>query len=180
MYAPLWECDAFVFVGQHARSGVPDGNQNHTMSSLKIDHMKLNGRLIGEIAFVALWAGVRGVSAIFLSGDEAACREARTDVPGIVTAAVKKGISANVELTLSAVASRRLIRKRIAEAVAAHRQSPVSPVKWDGPYCLEIRWKCTQDADLDEYQHGGLRVDGQTVQYCSEDLIDVLCHRHRS
>jgi D-amino peptidase len=179
MYGPIWESDAFVFVGQHARAGVRDGNQNHTMSSLKVDYYKLNGRVIGEIAFVALWAGVRDVPAIFLSGDAAACKEAEQEVPGIVTAAVKQGISANVELALSAAGARHLIQTKIREAVEAHRSRPVAPLKCEGPYCLEIRWKSTQDADMDEYEHGGLRVDSQTVQYHSKDLIEVFCNRHR-
>lgn len=35
----------------------------------------LNGEAIGEIGQFALLAGSRGVPSIFLSGDEAACRE---------------------------------------------------------------------------------------------------------
>jgi len=179
LYAPLWQCDAVVLIGQHAMAGVRSGNQNHTFSSLEIDYMKLNGRYVGETVVVALWAGIHDVPVIFLSGDEAACAEAREDVPGIGTAAVKQGVSANVEITLSAVAARRLIQERIHDAVVAHLRSPVLPVKWKGPYCLEVRWKNTQLADLDEHRYGCVRFDSQTVQFHSDQLLEVLCNRHR-
>lgn len=176
---PMWDYDAVVLVGQHARSGVRNGNQNHTMDSTNVDWMKLNGTVVGETLIVALAAGIRGVPLIFLSGDEAACAEAREDVPGIVTVAVKKGLSTNVEIALSAPAARERIRAGVREALSAHRARPVAPVQWLSPYRLEIRFKSTQQADLFEYQGNGERVDDQTVAYSSEELMDVLCYQNR-
>lgn len=177
---PIWEYDAVALVGQHARAGVRNGNQNHTMDSRNVDWMRLNGRVIGETAILALTAGVRGIPLIFLSGDKAACEEARVDVPGIWTVAVKKGISTNVEITLSAQASREKIREGIRKAVTLHRQQAVSPIRWEPPYRLEIRWKSTQEADLFEYQWDGERVDDQTVAFSSLNVLDVLLYRNRS
>lgn len=178
MCEPMWDYDAVVMVGQHARSGVRHGNQNHTMDSRNVDWMKLNGRLIGETAFVALMAGARGVPVIFLSGDEAACAEAQVDVPGISVVAVKKGISSNVEITLSAQAAREKIREGIRQAVVAHREKPVAPLSWEAPYRLEIRWKATQEADLFEHQWGAERVDDQVTAFSSGDVVDVLNYRN--
>jgi len=149
------------------------------MDSSAIDWMKVNGRLVGETALVALSAGVRDVPVIFLSGDEAACREAEVDVPGITTAAVKRGISSNVEIALTAPAARKLINTNIREAVKAHRLKPVRPLRWSGPYRLEIRWKTTQGADLMAHQLDCERVDDQTVCFRSRDILDVLLNRHR-
>jgi len=179
MFDPLWECDAVALVGQHARAGTRDGNQNQTLSGGKIDSMKLNDRPIGESTLVALWAGVGGVPTIYLSGDEAACREIQKEIPRITTAAVKRGVSAGAEITLSAHASRALINRTIQDAVHAQRRSPLPPLRWPGPFHLEIRWKSTQDADIAEHQSGGERIDDQTVRYCSGDLREVLNQQHR-
>lgn len=93
--------------------------------------------------------------------------------------AVKKGISANVEIALSAQASREKIREGIREAIRAHRERPVAPLRWAAPYRLEIRWKSTQQADLFEDQWDGERVDDQTVAFSSDDVLDVLLYRNR-
>lgn len=179
MIGPIAGYDAMVMIGQHARAGVCRGNQNHTMDSRSVDWMRLNGRLVGETAMVALSVGALGVPLVFLSGDEAACEEARTDVPGIFTVSVKKGLSANTEITLSAEAARAKIREGIAEALRAHRRAPVEPVRWPGPYRLEIRWKNTQAADLMEFERQAERVDDQTVAFTSGDILDVLYYRSR-
>ncbi len=178
MLEPIWDYDALVMIGQHSRSGRRQGNQNHTFNSKEIDWIQLNGRPIGEIGVIALWAGVKSVPAIFLSGDEEACMEARREIPGIATAAVKKGISSNVEITLSAPEARSLIRRSIGEAVDSHRKNPVAPVVWEPPFRLVIRWKSTQNADIQEHQTGCKRIDEQTVAFESRDILDVLLHRH--
>ncbi len=179
LYGPIHDCDALTIIGQHAMAGTRHGNQNHTLSSLEIDSMHLNNQPIGEIALLALWAGAKEVPLIFVSGDEAACAEAEALIPGVVTAAVKKGISSNVEITLSATAARCKIREQIAKAVETHRKMPLPPHKRPGPYHFDIRWKNTQLADLSEHRQGCARVDSQTVRFSSPDLLDVLCERHR-
>lgn len=179
MYGPAWDHDAVVFIGQHARAGLRTANQNHTYSSRTIDWMRLNGALVGEITLMALWAGLKGVPAVFLSGDEAACAEARAEIPGIHTAAVKEGISSNVEITLSMVAAHRRIREEIQRAVESQNRIPLPALHRPGPYALEVRFFSTQEADLAEHQSGCRRVDDQTVCYCSPDLTDVICLRHR-
>ena len=176
---PMWDCDVVGIIGQHARAGVAQGNQNHTFDSRRIDWMKLNGREIGEIAHVALWAGLRGVPLIFVSGDAAACEEAESEVPGIVTATVKWGQGANSEICLSAPAAHDLIRERIRTAVESHRKSPVAPVSVAGPYELLVRWLSTQCADEAESLSGCERMDGKTTRYVSPNLLDVLRRLHR-
>ena len=98
------EYDVTMMIGQHAMMGVQDANLNHTQQSRIIEWYKLNGQLIGEIAQWSLMMGALGLPMIFLSGDGAACREAENLIPGITTAAVKKGL---FDEALMAVASLR-------------------------------------------------------------------------
>ncbi len=171
----LPDCDATCMVGQHAMCGVADGTMNHTQSSKTVEYYKLNGREIGEIAQWALFAGSFGKPTIFLSGDEAACREVADLVPGITTATVKQGLSRYAAISLSAAKAHELIRDRIRQAVEQQKRDPVEPVRWPGPYLLEKRFLFTNAAD----GYAGHRllhrlVDSRTVELRAEEIRDII------
>lgn len=168
------EYDVCMMVGQHAMAGVQTGNLNHTQSSRAIDYIKLNGHPIGEIAQFALYHGAFDTPLIFLSGDDAACREAETLVPGIVTAAVKQGLGRNSAISLAAPAARQRIRDAAQEAIRRHRASPLAPVKWDPPYVIEKRFFHTDVADMTAAPADVERIDSQTVRFHSDKIQDII------
>jgi D-amino peptidase len=170
----LAEYDASVIVGQHAMAGVRDGNLNHTQSSMSTDYIQCNGRPIGEIAQWALYVGSFGIPVIYLTGDEAACREAVEFIPGIATVAVKKGVGRNAAISVSAVEARRRIREGAKAAIEAHRRQPVAPLVWDGPFVVERRFFHTDVADGAAERAGAERVDSQTVRWRSDDIRQVI------
>ena len=170
----LKDYDVTIMIGQHAMAGVRDGTLNHTQSSRAIDYIKLNGKPIGEIAQWGLYAGSFGIPLIFLSGDEAACREMEELVPGIVTAAVKKGLGRQAAVSLSAPEAHRLIREGVKKAVQNHVKHPVAPVAWDGPYVLEKRYFHTHVADSAAEPGTPERVDSQTVRFHSDDIRRIV------
>jgi D-amino peptidase len=78
----------------HAMNGTPDGVLAHTQSSRSENRYWYNGVESGELAQVAAYAGHFDVPTIMVTGDEAACREARQFFgEHVVTVAVKRGIS---------------------------------------------------------------------------------------
>ncbi|MHB0877149.1 MAG: M55 family metallopeptidase [Anaerolineae bacterium] len=170
--------DVLIMVGQHAMAGVADANLNHTQSSTMIDYMKLNGNAIGETAQLALYHGAMGQPLIFLSGDEAACREAEQLVPGLTTAPVKKGLWRSAAVSLSQPAAHRLIRDRVAAALKRQRVDPLPPVVWPGPYVMEVRFFHTDAADSYTHRHRGRfsveRINSQTIRLASDDIRDVV------
>ena len=168
------EYDAAVIVGQHAMAGAADGDLAHTQSSKAIDYIRLNGRNIGEIAQFALEMGAMGIPVFFLSGDEAACREAEEFVPGIATAAVKRGIGRNSAVSLSADEARGRIRKGIEAAALKHRKKAVKPLVWKGPFVLEKRYFHTDVADSYAGDATVERVDGQTVRMTGDDILKLI------
>jgi len=168
------EYDACVMIGQHAMAGTGDGNQSHTQSSQTIDYYRLNGRPIGEIAQFALFCGALGLPLIFLSGDEAACREAEDLVPAVTTVAVKRGLSRGSAISLAGPEARQRIREGSRAAVERQRADPVPPLCWEGPYVLEKRFFFTHVADAAAGQPGVERVDGQTVRLYGEDMLDII------
>lgn len=165
--------DVGIMVGQHGMAGVRDANLNHTQSSRAIDSYRLNGQLIGEIAQFALYMGSLQIPVIFLSGDEAACREAEALISGVRTCAVKQGLGRNSAISLSAAASHKRIRSGVKEALEHHRENPVEPLQWPGPYVLEKRFFHTDAADA-AVVAGGTPVDDQTVAWRSDAIAEVI------
>ncbi len=163
--------DALMFVGQHAMNNVPDGNLAHTYSSRDIDEMRLNGVPIGEFGLRTYLAGHFDIPVVMLTGDEAACREARAMVPNIVTVAVKEGISRTLALTLSPAKARAMIREGAFEALTHRdRVKPIPPPP--PPYRLEIRYLRAESAERSA-NGGARRVDLTTVAYESDDFLDI-------
>lgn len=79
-----------AWVGQHAMSRTEYAHLAHTGSMAKFEYT-VNGLAIGEFGQLALCASELGVRSIFGSGDKAFTLEAAALVPGIETAAVKRG-----------------------------------------------------------------------------------------
>jgi len=174
----LQETDVALFVGQHAMAGTPRGNLNHTQDSKSITSYTLNGRPIGEIAQFALLAGSYGIPVIFLSGDEAACREAEDLIPGITTTAVKKGLGRNSAISMSAQKARALIQAGVAAAMTKHGAAGIAPLRWAGPYVLEKKFFTAEPVEryraLARLDASIRVVDELTVQIRSDDIRSII------
>jgi D-amino peptidase len=166
--------DATAIVGQHAMAGVPTSTLNHTQSSKAIDYIKLNGRLIGEIAQWALYWGSYGIPMIYLTGEDDACKEASEFVPGIHTVSVKQGLSRQAAISVSKEKARTLIRAGAKEALQQHKSKPVAPLVWPGPFTVEKRYFHTENADGYDRHPSAKRLDGQTVRITGEHIRDVI------
>ncbi len=93
--------DAMAWVGQHAKAGAEHAHLPHTDGFDVLDY-RVNGVSVGELGRMAMCASVLGVPAIFASGDEALCREARELLPAIETASVKRGLTAGAGTEMDA------------------------------------------------------------------------------
>lgn len=166
--------DVTVMIGQHAMAGIQTGNLNHTQSSKNVDYYKLNGKKIGEIAQWALLAGAFGMPLIFLSGDKAACEEAKELLNDIETVSVKQGLGRNSAISLSAQAAAEKIRVGIALALKKHLAQPVQPFVLKGPFVLEKRYFHTDTVDAISADPRYKRIDSQTVQITSNNIADII------
>jgi D-amino peptidase len=84
--------DAAIMIGQHARANTDGGHLCHS-GSFDRDDWTLNGRSVGEIELYMLMAAYFDVPTVMISGDAAACEQAREFVPSIVGVAVIEGQS---------------------------------------------------------------------------------------
>jgi D-amino peptidase len=168
------EYDATIMIGQHAMAGTEGGTLNHTQNSRGVDYYKLNGRYIGEIAQWALYCGGLGVPLIFLSGDEAAGREAEELIPGMTTATVKIGLGRLYAISFSQQEAHSRIREGVKEALKKQKEKPLPPLAWKGPFILEKRFMITELTDSTLGRPEYERVDSQTVRIKSDNILDII------
>ena len=142
--------DAAMFVGYHARAGVPHGVLNHTWMGYEIQNLYLNGDICGEIRLIAGLAGSMGVPVALVTGDEAACAEAREVLGDVETVEVKKGIDRySAELLPPARAQNRIeeaATRALNEVSRFHPYRVPSPITsrsvWQSMQCMPAAW-CT-------------------------------------
>jgi len=176
---PSFGCDgtfaAALIIGQHAKANTDGGHLCHTMS-FDVEDYSLNGRSIGELGLWMLIAGYYNVPVVMVSGDQAACDEARSLVPNIEVAPVKWGIKRgsasgltkeqnrdfnSLAVHLHPNEARAVIRERVCRAVK--RIPEITPFRMDAPYTLTITTRPSEG-----------RKRGEKVTHKSADFLDLM------
>jgi D-amino peptidase len=163
---------ALGFVGQHARADRKGGIMAHSYSSLGIQTMLMNGKPVGEIETLTATAGAFNTPVIFLSGDQAAADDLHAIVPDAALAVVKEGLSNYICISMSAQASRDLIRSR---AMSAMKQlGSIKPYKVEGPVTIQIE-RTTRNATGFEVpvRPNVEMLDARTIRYHGKDFLDA-------
>ena len=119
--------DAVILLGYHAMAGTRRALLEHTYSSKTIQNMWLNGRKVGEFAIDTAIAGDYGIPVIMTSGCDKLCAEALAFHPEVVICEVKKSISQQGAMLLSAEAAHALIREKTLEAIARFKAGKIKP-----------------------------------------------------
>ncbi len=155
------DCDGIILLGHHAMAGTDDGILCHTQSSKPGNRYWYNGRESGEMAQEALIAGHYGIPLIMVSGDDAACREARGFFgDGPVCVSVKTGLGRETGILLAPEEAHRRIREGAKEAI--RRVPRCKPYTTD----LPIR------ARLERFDETSSRW--VTVEKTFETALDIL------
>lgn len=162
---------AIFTVGAHAMSGTQNAFYDHTQSSETWHDFIVNGRNWGELAQYASVAGHYRIPMVFVTGDEAACAEARRFFAGVKAVAVKNGLrhtraeSYPREETLENI---RLGAKKAMELV-----SVVKPFRPILPMEITLELNRTEFCDWFEGREDVERIDGRTIKKIANDMRDV-------
>ncbi len=161
--------DALFQCGLHAMDGTAGAVMAH-------GGWRLNGRSLGEIGMSCLTAGMHGVPCVFITGDEAAAREARALVPDIEAAIVKQALFADVEglspapaLSLAPQKARQVIREGARRAMG--QVGSIPPLRFEPPFTLEWVFSEAQAADEMAARPGAVRVNATTVAFQCDDFF---------
>ena len=163
--------DAAFFIGYHASAGTAQGIIAHSYRR-RVAEIRLNGRKVGEIGFNAALAGHFNVPVVLISGDEAACAEARALLPQILAVPVKKGLGAYSALCLHPKQAQALIRQSAQKALSATEREAVPPI--GQPTVLEVRFTTASAIDRCLRLPGAELRDGTTLRYEARDVLEAF------
>jgi D-amino peptidase len=161
--------DAVIFIGYHAREGLPDSVLKHTMTGT-ID-VFLNGTNLPEAGINGAIAGYFDVPVVMVAGDLGIVKQAQELFPGVEYVAVKEGIGKAAKM-LHPTKAQSLIREKTKEGLTTLKK--FKPFKLKTPVTMEIRFKHENDAARASWFPGAKRTGERTVGYSHEDLMEVL------
>jgi D-amino peptidase len=163
---------AALFVGYHARAGTADGVLNHTWMGREILDVRLNGQVAGEIRLIAAFAGAYGVPVGLVTGDAAACAEARDLLGDVETVAVKAGSDRYAARLVPPARAREQIVEAAARAVKSIER--FEPYVVPAPYTLSIEWASTAIAQSCAVIPGVRLVGPRTTEFTTGDYTEVM------
>lgn len=153
--------DALLFIGAHARAGVENGTLSHTMS-LKVLDFRINDTPLFEAAYNSLYAGKFGVPVVFLSGDDAACREAVENFGNIDTVVTKYSFGRTCATSKSPEVVYDQIRKGVERSLLNLEKGCI--FKMERPYRMEVRVKTDE-------------TTGEKTVTATSDTLEVVMKR---
>lgn len=173
---PFWlpfldeTCDATVLVGAHAKAESAPATNYHTMSKVVKD-WSINGVSFGEMGLQALIAGHFDVPMIFVSGEAYACEEISDLIPGIVTTAVKRGLSRRAAISWTAPKAREMIRIGVKKSM--EQINKVKPLKFNSP--LIFRDERYDDTWTKPSENPDIQIiEPNLREIKADDIMDLL------
>ncbi len=163
--------DALAFIGYHSPSGSNENPLSHTMSSVKIHQMTLNGEICSEFMIHSLVARSHGVPSVFLSGDEGICKLSAKMEPQIVTVSTIKGegnstLSNNPKLTVPAIKAG--VEKALAKDLKSYS------LELPEHYILDTRYTKHPLAYKASFYPGAKLIDSYTIRFEADTIMDVM------
>jgi len=162
--------DAVIFIGYHARAGTPDAIIEHTMSGMVTDSV-VNGVSLPEAGWNALIAGHYNVPVVFVSGDQALCRQAEELFGEVETVAVKDAIGA-AAVCLHPSAAQAKIYAGVEKALGQIER--YKPYRLDPPYTLVLTLKTETQVYSGAFYPGVRRTGDWELTYTSDDIMDIV------
>ena len=155
------EIDCQIELGAHARAGTIGVFLDHTLNSREIFCYKINGREMSELSLHAALCGSFNVPVVGCIGDRAACEQAKTYIPEIVTGVVKTANERNV--CAPAENPDAVIAQTVREALANYKN--IAPMKIALPAELSVTYYRTDFCErvLHRCAETVTRADARTV-----------------
>ncbi len=166
------EIGAYLQVGAHAMPGTLNGFLDHVQSSATWFNYKINGTCYGELVMGGLFVGAYGIPCVMVSGDEAACEEAKMCFGDkIVCVSIKKGIGRNLAECMDLSKAEELIRNAAEEGV--RRAKDIAPFTLPMPLTVTLE---LMRSDFCDERHSARpdtrRLDARTLEMTVEKIIN--------
>ncbi len=162
------EVDVAFFIGYHAKANTAEAILCHTWTD-EVRHVWLNEREVGEIGLNAAVCGAFNVPLGLITGDQAATAEAQDLIGQLETVVVKRALGRMSAECYPIEDNQRAIR--LAAARAMIRQP--APFKVEAPITLRVELTYPHLVDKALRVPGTRRVDGTTVEWSGEGMVDT-------
>ena len=166
--------DAVIFIGYHSPSRSSGNSLSHTMNT-RINHVKINGKIVSEFDLNAMYASTLNVPIAFLSGDLNLTRLVKETNNNIETVATKEGrfgaaISKHPQVT----------NKEIEETVTKALKKDLSNniVALPKEFNVEIQYRVPKQAFSNSLFPGCKLVGDDIVEFKADNYHDVLVALH--
>lgn len=157
------EIDAYAEIGMHAMAGTENAFLDHTQIPLQWFDYRINDRSYGEFGIATVFGGVYGIPSILVSGDAAACDEAKRFAGDIETAVVKHAVGRNKAVSLPANEARERIYRAAKNAVGL--VGKITPYRLNLPAEIHLTLQRTDCCESTlERSKDAERVDGRTLR----------------
>jgi D-amino peptidase len=162
---------AAAFIGYHASEWTADAVRGHTISSVRLLGVKLNGNEVSEGIYNAALAGHFNVPIAFVSGDRLAVTQIQKAVPGVEGAIVKEPYGYHSAQTVTPARGQAMIRDGVTRAMA--KLGSLQPYRLTTPIALEVGFKLTIDAERAAFVPGLSRFDAHVVKGTFRDMPEI-------
>lgn len=165
--------DAVLFIGYHARVGTQHAVLAHTWS-LTTTNVWLNDRVAGEIGLNASVCGHYSAPVLMISGDLAACNEAKDWIPEIETAVVKKSTGRYAAECLPTEISQQMIEEAAERSIRGFLDGKsFQPLRTKTPVKIAIEFVNDGMVDNIALMPGVNRLDGRLIEFESTDMVSA-------
>ncbi len=169
-FGDILDCDLILYVAIHAASGTPDAFFPHTHYGI-FSEVWVNGNLACEMDIYGGYLGELGIPVGFVSGDEAAVRQAKKSLPWAKSVTVDK----RKETYTSGEKSIEYLKRGRAElrevsARAVSELSEMKPLIVTGPLHFEVTFVNEEIAR--KRNSWNFPQDGATVSWDAENMIE--------
>ncbi len=158
-----------ILLGYHAMAGAPNALLEHTYSSRTIQNLYLNGKKTGEIGLDAAIAAEHNVPVLLVTGDDEACKEAVSCIPGVRACQVKKSYNTQGTRLFPLEKAHVLIKAATVEAIK--RCKKVKPVKVEYP--ATVRWEYVERVQI-PVQEPYHQIDTRTVERTGDSVETIF------
>lgn len=164
--------DVLFCVGYHAMAGTPGALLAHTWIGAVVAEIRVNDRPFGELGLNAGIAGDLGIPVAFLSGDQAACDEARAFLgDGVVTVPVKRAFGAKSAVCRTPRDTAEAIRLGVLTALEGLDE--MRPFRVEGPVEVALSFHRADMADRALKRPGSERTGRNQVAFARPTFLDA-------
>jgi D-amino peptidase len=163
--------DAIFCIGFHSMAGSP-GVLEHTMSSASWVNCYINDKRVGELAWVAGYAGHYGIPVALVTGDDVLCKEAK-ELLGeeVETVAVKEALSRTSAKCLNPKKVGNLIKEASKRSLT--KLEKLKPLSIEEPVILRVEFLRT-DMVQGYMGRNGIRVKERGIEVEGANIVEAI------